>query len=70
MTGFFNEILNTLVRNVDYTIRVFISLALFALCLFFFMKCIRRKNDKYPIAWGTAFISAICAVLSIVYVAL
>ena len=70
MLAIFNTILDTLVRNVHYSIRCLISLAFFALCTFALMKSIRKKDDKHPIAWGWFILCFISMFLAVIYVAI
>lgn len=70
MAKFFNDVLNACIRNVDYSLRIIVSVALFAICLICFIKCLPAKNDKQPIRWGMAVLSAVSCFLSVIYVAL
>lgn len=70
MAGFFNTIINTLVRNVDYNIRIIICFAFFFLATMSLIWSIRKKNDAHPIAWGCFIVCLLSMALAVVYVAL
>lgn len=63
----FNTIFNTLVRDVDPTVKIILCCAFLFLAVLSFMWSIRKKNDKYPIAWGWMVLSILSACLAIVY---
>ena len=65
--GIFNDIFNTLVRNVDYTVRIIISFVLFVGAIFCLILRIRKKNDAKPISWGWFVLTFILIALSSVY---
>lgn len=66
----FSDILNTLVRNVPYTLRAVICLLFFCFASFCIMKCIKPKDHNNPIAWGWLIGCFISMALAIVYVAI
>lgn len=70
MLAFINTILNTLIRNVNYTIRVMIAFGLFFFSVLCLLWSIRKKNDKYPIAWGWFILCVISMFLSSIYLTL
>lgn len=70
MLLFFNTIIDTLIRNVHFSVRAIISLAFFALAAYSIMKSIKKKDDKHPIAWGWFILCFISMFLGVVYVAL
>ena len=65
--GIFNDIFNTLVRNVDYTVRIIISFVLFVGAIFCLILSIRKKIDAKPISWGWFVLTFILIALSSVY---
>lgn len=70
MIGLLNSILNTLIRNVDYKVRIIISVAFFMVSVFSLMWSVRKKNDKNPIAWGWMILCVLSLCLSFLYIAL
>lgn len=70
MLSIFNTILNTLIRNVPYGLRIVISLLLFLLAILSIIWAIKPKDDKHPIAWGWLVLCFISMGMSIVYIAL
>ena len=70
MKNLLNTILNTLVRNLDYKVRIIISVVFFVLAVFSLLWSIRKKNDKHPIAWGWMILCVLSLFLSFIYVAL
>ena len=70
MLSIFNTVLDTLVRNVHYSVRIIICLAFFGLAAYFLMRSIRPKNHKQPIAWGWFTLCLFCMALSVLYVAI
>lgn len=70
MLAILNTILDTLVRNIDYSIRIIISLAFFVFATWSLSKSIRKKNDKEPIAWGWFIGCCLTMAVSVLYVAI
>lgn len=63
----FNDIFNTLVRNVDYSVRVIISFVCFVLAILCLMLSIRKKNDAKPLSLGWFILTFILIAISSVY---
>ncbi len=70
MSNFFNTIINTLIRNLSYGVRVTISAGLFVVALISLKLSIKKKNDTHPIAWGWMILCLISAFLSVIYLVL
>ena len=70
MLSIFNTIINTLVRDISYPVRCIIAAVFFLLAVLTLIWSIRKKNDKYPIAWGWMILSVISLALTVVYIAL
>ena len=66
--SFFNNVLNTLVRNVPDAIRIVISILLFIGAIFTLIFAIRVKNDKMPLSIGWIILTVILIALSAVYI--
>lgn len=65
--GIFNDIFNTLVRNVDYDVRKIISFALFLCAMGCLYLSIRKKNDAKPLSLGWFILTFVLIALSGVY---
>ncbi len=63
----FNDIFNTLVRNVDYSVRIIISFVCFALAIICLILSIRKKNDARPLSLGWFILTFILIAISSVY---
>ena len=63
----FNDIFNTLVRNVDYSVRVTISFVCFVLAILCLMLSIRKKNDAKPLSLGWFILTFVLVAISSVY---
>ena len=70
MKSFFNAVINTLIRNVSYPVRLAIAFGLMFLAILSLIWSIRRKNDAHPIAWGWMILFVISASLSVIYIVL
>lgn len=70
MGKFFNNIINTLVRDLDYNVRVLIGLAFIIVATIALYKSIRKKNDLHPIAIGWMVLFLVCTFLGIIYICL
>lgn len=70
MKKFFNTVLNVLIRDLPYGVRIGIAVALFFVALFSLYKTLRKKNDSHPIAIGWIILFVVTISLSIVYLAL
>lgn len=69
MLAVLNTILNALVRNLHYSIRIIIALAFIALATYALIKSIRKKDDKNPLAYGWFTLCILSMILSVVYFA-
>ena len=74
LLNFFDGILDKLVYstrqpigNSQVSAALVITLISFVLAVMCFVKVIRKKNDKKPIAWGWALLSLLLVAISIVY---
>ena len=63
----FNDILNTLIRDLPMKWRIIISVVLFMLAFGTLMLSIRKKNDKAPLSIGWFILTIILAGLSVLY---
>ena len=70
MKKFFNSVLNVLIRDLPFAVRIGISVVLFFVALFALYKTLRKKNDTHPIAIGWLILFVVCIFLSIVYITL
>ena len=70
LDAFFNNILNTLIRNLPDSTKSGISFGLFLAALIFFNKSIRKKSDLNPIRIGWFVLFALCLTMSVLYVTL
>lgn len=70
MKNFFNTILNVLIRDLPYGVRIGIAVAFFFVAIFSLYKTLRRKNDTNPIAVGWLILFVLGISLAIVYLAL
>ena len=52
LLNFFNDVLNTLVRNLDMKVRIIISFIFAFLAIYCLVFSIRKKNDKAPLSLG------------------
>lgn len=64
----FNDIFNTLVRNVDYSVRLIISFVCFVLAIFCLILSIRKKNDARPLSVGWFLLTFVLIAISGVYI--
>ena len=67
LNGFFNNILDTLVRHLDTTTRNLISFVLFLLAGVSLYLSIRKKNDAKPLSLGWFILTFILIAISAVY---
>ena len=67
LNGFFNNILDTLVRHLDTTTRNLISFILFLLAGVSLYLSIRKKNDAKPLSLGWFILTFILIAISAVY---
>lgn len=70
LQSFFNNMINFLIRDLDWSLRITISILLFLSGLFFLIWSIKKKNDLKPFAWGWLVLFFIALSLSVVYVTL
>ncbi|MBR4124034.1 MAG: hypothetical protein IKR12_00510 [Clostridia bacterium] len=70
MKKFFNTVLNTLIRDLPYGLRVGIAAAFLFVAVFSLYKSLRKKNDIHPIAWGWMILFVLSLFMTIVYLAL
>lgn len=67
LNGFFNNILDNLVRHLDTTTRNLISFILFLLAGVSLYLSIRKKNDAKPLSLGWFILTFILIAVSAVY---
>ncbi len=74
LLNFFDGVLDKLVYSTRRTIgnsqisaALLITLISFVLAVMCFVKVIRKKDDKKPIAWGWAVLSLLLLAVSIIY---
>ena len=70
LSAFFNNTINTLIRQLDWGTRVLISFALFCVAIGFMILSIRKKNDKAPLSIGWFILSIIAILFGVLYVTL
>ena len=68
MVDFFNTIFNTLVRDLNPTVKIILVAVFFMLAVMSLYFSIRKKNDSNPIAWGWVILSIVFAAIAIVYI--
>ena len=66
----FNDMINTLFRSVDPTIKGFLVLAFLAVSFFFLSRTLKKGNDKRPIHVGYLLTFIIFFTLAILYATL
>ena len=66
----FNNIVNTLIRDLPFDIRATIAFSLFFISLLAFIFSIRKRNELRPLKIGWFVIFIICLFMSVIYVTL
>lgn len=66
----FNNIVNTLIRDLAFPVRAGIAFGLFTVSLLCFMYSFRTKNDLRPLKIGWFIMFIICLTMSVLYVTL
>ena len=64
---FFNDMLNTLIRDLPMKWRIVISIVLFMCAFVTLIFSIRKKNDKAPLSIGWFILTIILVALSVIY---
>jgi hypothetical protein len=70
LDAIFNNIVNTLIRNLPMATRSAISFGLFFVALISFNKSIRKKSELHPIRIGWFVLFALTLMMSVLYVSL
>ena len=66
----FNDIINTLIRNLPNATKSTIAIFLFLAALLFFNKSFRKKNELHPIKAGWFVLFILSLTMSVLYVSL
>lgn len=66
----FNDIINTLIRDLSPETQGFIGLILFTVSLIAFRKSFRLKNDLKPIKMGWFIVFVLSLTMAVLYVTL
>ncbi|MDD4210860.1 MAG: hypothetical protein PHC46_00500 [Clostridia bacterium] len=66
----FNNIINTLIRDLPMPTRHTIAVFLFVACLLFLNQSFRKKNELHPIKVGWFVLFILTAAMSVLYVTL
>ena len=64
---FFNDMINTLIRDLPMKVRITISVVLFMLAFGTLILSIRKKNDKAPLSVGWFILTIVLVALSVLY---
>lgn len=67
MVAFFNSVLNFLIRDLSYGVRITISIILFLCAVFCFMHAVRVKNEKAPLSVGWLTVCLLSLFISALY---
>lgn len=70
IASFFNNVLNTLVRQLDTSVRLTIAFVFIVAAVYFLMLSIRVKNDKAPLSLGWFILTFVCIGIGLVYILL
>ena len=65
-----NNFVNSFVRDLEMSTRVFLSIIFFGIALLTFKKSINQSSDLRPIRLGFAILFMISMILSVVYLVL
>lgn len=66
----FASIINTLIKNIDWPIRVTISLCFMGAAVLCLLFTLRLHDESHPVNYGFLFLTFFCVFVSIAYVTL
>lgn len=68
MQAFFNNIFNTLIRNLNWEVRILISFIMFCVAIVSLILSIRKKNDAAPLSIGWFILSMLSILIGVLYI--